>query len=53
MIVLKKENHYCNTATREEAQRLVNEGYEVIKNKLGGPKIVKQQPKKKATKMKK
>jgi len=53
MIVLKKENHYCNTLSRDEAQKLVNEGYEVIKNKFGGPKIVKQKPKKKATKKKK
>lgn len=52
MIVLRKENHYCHAHSREKAQELVNDGYEVIKNKLGGPKIVKEQPKKKATKKK-
>tara|TARA_X000001382_G_scaffold23175_1_gene14091 strand:+ start:1019 stop:1192 length:174 start_codon:yes stop_codon:yes gene_type:complete len=42
MIVLKKENHYRHCFTREEAQKLVNDGYEVQKNKLGGPRIVKE-----------
>ena len=46
MIVLKKDNHYCNVDSREKAQALVNEGYEVQKNKLGGPKIVKEVKKK-------
>ena len=46
MIVLKKDNHYCNVDSRERAQALVNEGYEVQKNKLGGPKIVKEVKKK-------
>ena len=49
MIVLKKDNHYCHVDSREKAQAKVNDGYEVIKNKFGGPKIVKQaaEPKKK------
>ena len=48
MIVLKKENHYCHSNSREEAQKLVNDGYEVVKNSFGGDKIVKQaEPKKK------
>ncbi len=42
MIVLKKDNHYCHCASRAEAQKLVNDGYEVTKNKFGGPKIVKE-----------
>ena len=45
MIVLKKENHYCHSNSREEAQELVNDGYEVLKNSFGG-KIVKQEAKK-------
>lgn len=52
MIVLRKENHYCHAHSREKAQELVNDGYEVIKNKLGGPKIVKEQPKKRRQKEK-
>ena len=55
MIVLKKENHYTHTDSVEKAQELVNDGYEVLKNKFGGKKIVKQEvkkaePKKKAKK---
>ncbi len=46
MLVLTKENHYCNVDSREKAQALVNDGYEVQKNKLGGPKIVKEVKKK-------
>ena len=58
MIVRKKENHYCQSHWREEAQKLVNDGYEVVKNSFGGDKIVKQEakkaePKKKATPKKK
>ena len=53
MIVLRKENHYRHCHSREEAQKLVNDGYEVQKNKLGGPKIVKQIVKKAAPKKKK
>ena len=45
MIILKKENHYCHCGSREEAQELVNDGYEVLKNKFGGPRIVKQSKK--------
>jgi|MDSZ01.1.fsa_nt_gb hypothetical protein len=49
MIILKKDNHYEHTADREKAQQLVNDGFEVLKDKSGGPKIVKQAaaPKKK------
>ena len=46
MIELKKENHYCHSNSREEAQKLVNDGYEVVKNSFGGDKIVKQEAKK-------
>jgi|TARA_R100001530_G_C4286403_1_gene146918 hypothetical protein len=46
MIVLRKENHYMHTDSREVAQEKVNDGYEVIKDKFGGPKIVKQEAKK-------
>mgnify|MGYP006883093878 FL=1 len=46
MIILKKETHYCHVDSREKAQKLVNDGYEVIKNRLGLPKIVKQEVKK-------
>ena len=45
MIILKKEKHYCHVDSREKAQKLVNDGYEVIKNRLGLPKIVKQEVK--------
>ena len=51
MIVLKKGNHYEHTDSREIAQAKVNDGFEVIKNSYGGPRIVKQEataePKKK------
>ena len=49
MIVLKKGNHYEHTDSREVAQAKVNDGFEVLKDNSGGPKIVKQQaePKKK------
>ena len=47
MIVLKKGNHYEHTDSREIAQAKVNDGFEIIKNKFAGPKIVKQEPKKK------
>lgn len=54
MIVLKKDNHYCHSHSRAEAQKLVNDGYEVVKNSFGGPKIVKQaEPKKKMSAKKK
>tara|TARA_R100001463_G_scaffold66729_1_gene120343 strand:- start:1536 stop:1700 length:165 start_codon:yes stop_codon:yes gene_type:complete len=51
MIILNKENHTKHVSTREEAQKLVDEGYHVIKNKFGGPKIVKSEPKKKLKKI--
>jgi hypothetical protein len=51
MIILNKENHTKHVSSREEAQKLVDEGYEVIKNKIGGPKIVKSEPKKKMKKI--
>jgi len=35
-----------HTDSREVAQEKVNDGYEVIKDKFGGPKIVKQEAKK-------
>ena len=49
MIILKKDNHYEHTESREVAQAKVNDGFEVLKDKSGGPKIVKQAaaPKKK------
>ena len=48
MIILRKKNHYEHTTSRDKAQEMVNNGYEVIKNSFGGPKIVKQaEPKKK------
>ena len=45
MIVLRKENHYMHTDSLEKAQEMVNDGYEVLKNKFGG-KLVKQEVKK-------
>ena len=42
MIILKKENNYCHVDSRDKAQKLVNDGYEVISNKFGGPRIIKQ-----------
>lgn len=44
MIILRKENHYRTSQSLEEAQELVNDGFEVLKNSFGG-KIVKQEPK--------
>lgn len=46
MIVLKKDNHYEHTNSRDKAQEMVNSGYEIVKNSLGLPKIVKQEVKK-------
>ena len=45
MIVLRKGNHYEQTDSKEVAQKKVIDGFVVIKNSLGGPKIVKQEPK--------
>jgi hypothetical protein len=47
MIILEKGNNKRTALTREEAQKFVNAGYKVIKNKLGGAKIVKKASKKK------
>ena len=46
MIVLKKGNHYEHTDSREKAQEMVNNGFEIIKNSFGLPRIVKQEAKK-------
>ena len=46
MIVLRKGNHYEHTDSREKAQEKVNDGFAVVKNSFGGPKIVKQEAKK-------
>ena len=51
MIILNKDNHTVHVDSREKAQALVNDGYEVTKNKFGGPKIVKSEPKKKMKKI--
>ena len=53
MIVLKKGNHYEHTDSRDTAQAKVNDGFEVIKNSYGGPKIVKQAAEPKAEPKKK
>jgi hypothetical protein len=53
MIILRKDNHTVHVDSREKAQALVNDGYEVTKNKLGGPKFVKSEAKKKKKKMSK
>ena len=52
MIVLRKGNHYEHTESREVAQAKVNDGFEVVKNSHGGPKIVKQEAKKATPKKK-
>ena len=48
-IVLKKDGHTTAPVSREEAQKLVNEGYEVWMNK-GGVKFDKKTPKKSSKK---
>jgi hypothetical protein len=55
MVILKKDNHYEHTYELDKAQAMVNDGFEVIKNGFGGPKLVKQalkkaEPKKKSKK---
>ena len=50
MIILEKGNNKRTALTREEAQKHVDKGYKVIKNKLGGDKIVASKPKKKRKK---
>ena len=52
MIVLRKGNHYEHTESREVAQAKVNDGFEVVKNSYGGPKIVKEEVKKATPKKK-
>ena len=52
MIVLKKGNHYEHTESREVAQAKVNDGFELVKNSYGGPKIVKEEVKKATPKKK-
>ena len=47
MIILRKNKHTMHVSSRKEAQEYVNDGYEVVSNKLGGPKIVKSEAKKK------
>lgn len=47
MIILRKEKHYQNAFSREDAQKLVDDGFEIVSNKIGGSKIVKSEPKKK------
>ena len=51
MIILTKETHTVHVDSRDEAQKLVDDGFEVIKNKFGGPRIVKSAPKKKMKKI--
>ena len=53
MIILNKDNHTVHDDSREKAQELVNDGYVVMKNKFGGPKIVKSEAKKKKKMFKK
>jgi len=50
MIILEKDNNKRIAMSREEAQKHVDKGYKVIKNKLGGDKIVASKPKKKKKK---
>ena len=46
MIILEKGNNKRTALTREEAQKWVNKDWKVIKNKLGGDKLVKAKSKK-------
>ncbi len=50
MIILEKDNNKRIAMSREEAQKHVDNGYKVIKNKLGGDKITASKPKKKKKK---
>ena len=50
MIILEKENNKRIAMSRKEAQKYVNDGYVVIKNKLGGRKITPSKPRKKKKK---
>ena len=47
MIILEKDNNKRIAMSREEAQKHVNNGYKVIKNKLGGEKITPEKKSKK------
>ena len=42
MIVLKKGNHYKHTAIPEDASKMVQDGYEVVKGKSLLTKVKKQ-----------
>tara|TARA_R100000458_G_C8081576_1_gene116126 strand:- start:297 stop:491 length:195 start_codon:yes stop_codon:yes gene_type:complete len=50
MIILEKDNNKRIAMSREEAQKHVDNGYKVIKNKLGGDKITASKSKKKKKK---
>ena len=47
MIILKKDNHFKNAFSYQEAQALVDDGYEIIKNKTGFNQMAEQQIKEK------
>ena len=47
MIILRKEKHYKNAHSYQEAQALVDDGYEIIKNKTGFNQMAEQQIEKK------
>ncbi len=50
MIILEKDNNKKIAFTIEDAQKEVNNGYKVIKNKLSNDKIVPTKTKKKKKK---
>ena len=52
MIILKKNNHFKNAFSYQEAQALVDDGYEIIKNKTGFNQMAEQQIKEKPKKKK-
>jgi hypothetical protein len=47
MIILRKNNHYKNAHSYQEAQALVDDGYDIIKNKTGFNQMAEQQIKEK------
>ena len=51
MIILRKDNHYKNAHSYEEAQALVDDGYDIIKN--GFNQMAEQQIEKKSKPKKK
>lgn len=53
MIILRKDNHYKNAHSYEEAQALVDDGYDIIKNKTGFNQMAEQQIEKKSKPKKK